>query len=78
MLKFDIQSDIERKMIEQSFVVYLFIFMQFWKITLHLQLLKNIGCIPHVVQPTLEPILHPTVCTFSPQLLYCPHTTGNH
>ena len=29
MLKFDIQSDIERKMIEQSFVVYLFIFMQF-------------------------------------------------
>ena len=26
MLKFNIQSDIERKMIEQSFVVYLFIF----------------------------------------------------
>ena len=30
---------------------------------LHLQLLQNTGCAPHVVQYIREPLLHPIVCT---------------
>ena len=37
-------------------------FIQFLNVTFHLQLLQNIGYIPHVVQYILEPILHPLVC----------------
>ena len=37
--------------------------MQFLKVTFHLQLLQNIGYIPHVIHYILEPVLHPTVCT---------------
>ena len=33
------------------------------KITFHLQLLKNIGYIPHVIQYTFVSVLHPIVCT---------------
>ena len=39
------------------------IFIQFLKVTFHLQLLQNIGSIPRVVQYILEPTLHPTVYT---------------
>ena len=37
--------------------------MQFLKVTFYLQLLQNIGYIPHIVQYILQPILHPIVCT---------------
>ena len=33
--------------------------MQFLKVTFHLQLLQNIGCICHIVQYILKPGLHP-------------------
>ena len=39
------------------------IFYTILKVAFHLQLLQNIGYIPHVVQYILEPILHPIVCT---------------
>ena len=38
-------------------------FIQFLKVTVHLQLLQNIGYIPHVVQFILEPILYSVVCS---------------
>ena len=54
-------------------------FIQFLKVTFHLQLLKNIGYIPCVVQYILEPILHRIVCTSHSQPLYRPSpSTGNH
>ena len=49
-----------------------FIFIQFLKVTLHLELLQNIGYIPSVVQYILEPILYLIVWTSYPAL------TGNH
>ena len=36
--------------------------IKFLKVTFHLQLVENIGYIPHVVQRILESALHPTVC----------------
>ena len=51
------------------------------KVSLHLQLLQNIGSNTHVVQYILEPILlHPIVCTsHSPTpILPLPPPTGNH
>ena len=33
--------------------------IQFLKVTFHLQLLQNIGCIPYVMQYLPVPILHP-------------------
>lgn len=47
---------------------YLFIYLciiliQFLKVTLHSQLLQNIGYIPRVTQYILEPVLHPVVFT---------------
>ena len=48
------------------------IFIQFLKVTFHLELLQNIGYIPSVVQYILEPILYLIVCTS------CPAPTGNH
>ena len=38
-------------------------FIQFGKVTFHLQLLPNIGYFPRVVQYILEPLLHPILCT---------------
>ena len=49
-----------------------FIYIQFWKVTFHLQLSQNIGCIPRVVQYILEPVLHPVVCTSHSPPLYWP------
>ena len=49
---------------------YLFVkslnFIQFLKVTFHLQLLQNIGYIPHVVQYIPEPMLYLIVCPLSP------------
>ena len=39
------------------------IFYIFLKVTLHLQSLQSAGCILRVVQPSLEPILYPMLCT---------------
>ena len=44
-------------------ILKFFIFIQFLKVTFHLQLLQNIGYISRVVQYILEPIVHPVVCT---------------
>ena len=46
-----------------EFLVFISYFYTILKVTFHLQLLQNIGYIPHFVQYILEPILHPTVCT---------------
>ena len=55
------------------------IFIQFLKVTFHLQLLQNIGYIPHVVQHILEPILHPVACISHSLTSILPApTTGNH
>ena len=40
--------------------------IQFLKVTFHLQLLQNIGYIPHVVQYIPEPILYLIVCPLTP------------
>ena len=55
--------------------------IQFLEVTLHLQLLQNIGYVPHVVQYILEPILYLIDCTFhssTPILPLPPLPTGNH
>ena len=61
---------------------YLFIiFIRFLKVTFHLRLSQNIGCVPHVVQYILEPTLHPIVCTSHsphPYIASYPLLTGNH
>ena len=47
-------------------------FVQILKVAFHLQLLHNIGYIPHVVQYILEPILYTTVCTSHSPILLLP------
>ena len=65
-------------MIEQSFVVYLFIFYTILKDYFTFTVIKNIGYVPQVVQPTLESILHPIVCTFqSPTPIVPPYHCNN-
>ena len=54
-----------------------FVFYTILKVTFHLQLLQNIGYIPHVVQYILEPILYPIVC-ISPIPMLPLLATGNH
>ena len=49
-----------------------FIFVQFLKVTFHLQLLQNNGYIAYVVQYILQPILHPIVCTSHLPTPCCP------
>ena len=46
------------------------------KVTFHLQLLQNIGYIPHVGQYILGPILHPVVCACHPATPMCPPRTS--
>ena len=55
----------------QNLFIYLFM------VTFHLQLLQNIGYIPHVVQYNLEPVFHPTACA-SHSSTPLPTPTGNH
>ena len=54
--------------------------MQFLKVTFHSQLLQNPGSIPHVIQYTLEHLLHLILCNcHSPtSRLPFPLPTGNH
>ena len=51
------------------FFFLILIFIQFLKVTFHLQLLQISGCIRCVVQHILEPVLHLTFC--SPTPLHC-------
>ena len=53
-------------MLDYFFLFFLkIIFIQFLKVTFHLQLLQSIGYIPMLYNKyILEPILHPVVCAF--------------
>ena len=44
-------------------------FIQFLKVTFHLHLLQNIGCIPYVVQYVVQCILEPILKQFVPPTL---------
>ena len=63
------------------FFTFLKIFHTIVNVTFHLQLLQNIGYIPHVVQHISEPVLYPMVRTSrsSTPILPLPlRPTGNH
>ena len=57
----------------QGLKKFFLIFIQFLEVTLHLQLLQNIGYISCVLQYISEPVLHPVVFKSHPGL-----PTGNH
>lgn len=64
-------------------VHWLFNCLYILKVTLHLQSLQSTGYIPHVVQPSLEPILYPMLCTSHSPTLILPLSpprllAGNH
>ena len=59
-------------------VQFFFFLIQLLKITAHLQLLQNIGCISCVVQHICVPVIYPVVCTSHPPCHIGPSLTGNH
>ena len=66
------------------FLILFYILNSFFKnnlkLAIHLQLLQNIGYIPHDVQHICEPVLHPVVCIshMPPPSIQSPPSTGNH
>ena len=52
------------------FLFKIFIFCTGLKVTLHLQLLQNVGYTARVVRYILAPVLHPVVCTSHSPPLY--------